>query len=375
VPALLYRNAMYQRSQGWQRHWDNPPEVGAPGKRQRGVNDSILLTKELFRWRGEGQIELGTVKHPVGVLDFHQHRDCQEPNSVTISHDTDGRWWLSFNFEDGVVATKPEDVLLGLTTKTNAEVAKAIKGHDLGVVQTVACSDGSSYALSDRKLVKLLRWKKRIKRCQQQLARQKDKKSKRRAKTKRKLARLYSRGADVRLDHAHQLSHRAVEHTPAVILGFENLNVRGMTRRPKVQQDEDGTHLPNGAAAKAALNAAILSQCWGKVVQFSKDKCARAGKLLVTVSPHFSSQACSCCGYTAAANRPTQAEFHCQACGFTANADANASAVIAKRVHALILGVLGRRTDITIAEALQRLGLVLDPQAVEAIIRSSHLAA
>ena len=168
---------------------------------------------------------------------------------------------------------------------------------------------------------------------------------------------------------------RQVEHSEATVLGFENVNITGMTKSPAPKRDEDGKFLPNGAAAKAALNAAILNQSWGKVILLSRYKAARTGKLVCTVAPHFSSQECSCCGHTEAANRPTQAEFHCQACGFTANADANAAAVIRKRVLALILGALGRRADITIVEALQRLGLALGPQAVETIIRCSHLAA
>jgi hypothetical protein len=44
---------------------------------------------------------------------------------------------LSFNFEDGVVAAEPGEVLLGLAGKSDAEVGKLLKGHDLGIVQTV----------------------------------------------------------------------------------------------------------------------------------------------------------------------------------------------------------------------------------------------
>ena len=357
VPAQLYRNAMYQRSQGWLRFFENPQEVSPPGNRRRGINDSILLTKELFRWLGNGRVELGTKAHPVGILPFRQHRAAGEPNSLTIARDSAGRWWLSFNFDDGVAAIPPEVILAGLATKTDEEIVAAVSAHDVGIVQSVTCSDGTIHRFDARKLAQIQRWKRRISRLQQKLARQKNKASRRRGKTKRKIALTHSRIAALRNDHAHQVSHRVIEHSPATVHVFEALNLRGMVRRAKPVQDEDGQYLPNGVAAKSGLNAAILNQGWGKIVKYARYKAQRAGKLVVTVDPRHTSQECSCCGHTSPANRPTQAEFHCQACGFTANADANASAVSKQRAVALLLRVLGRRTDITPGEAAKQLGL------------------
>jgi putative transposase len=43
---------------------------------------------------------------------------------------------------------------------------------------------------------------------------------------------------------------------------MENLKVRQMTKRAKPIQDENGKYLPNHAAAKSGLNAAILMIGW-----------------------------------------------------------------------------------------------------------------
>lgn len=40
---------MCQRNQAWRRFFENPVSVSY---RRRGVNDSVLLTKEPFRWLG-----------------------------------------------------------------------------------------------------------------------------------------------------------------------------------------------------------------------------------------------------------------------------------------------------------------------------------
>jgi putative transposase len=61
-------------------------------------------------------------------------------------------------------------------------------------------------------------------------------------------------------------------------------------------------------------------------------KAAEAGREVVVVSAHHTSQACGRCGHTHPANR-RGAVFRCRSCGHTADADANAAANILERAE------------------------------------------
>ena len=60
-------------------------------------------------------------------------------------------------------------------------------------------------------------------------------------------------------------------------------------------------------------------------------KALKNGKLVVKVSPHYSSQECAQCGHTHPNNRKTQSDFCCLLFAIQENADHNAAKVIAKR--------------------------------------------
>ena len=64
---------------------------------------------------------------------------------------------------------------------------------------------------------------------------------------------------------------------------------------------------------------------------FLKYKALRRRKLVISVSPHRSSQECARCGHIHPANRVSQSQFHCQRCGHVANADHNGARVVKKR--------------------------------------------
>ena len=92
-----------------------------------------------------------------------------------------------------------------------------------------------------------------------------------------------------------------------------------------------------GAGSRMALEQrqASTRRSWAPAGVRSKTytsyKAHRAGKLVIEVPAHHTSQACSRCGFTHKDNRPSQAEFVCQDCGFECNADHNASENIRKR--------------------------------------------
>ena len=372
VPSQLYRNAMHQRSQAWQKYWKDPQTVGKPGRRVKGENDSILLTKELFEFWGSGLILVGTPQNFVGVLEYKEHQSITDaPNSLTISRDTCNRWWISFNFEDGVAVKTDEEILKELSHLTNKELAATTAGHDRGIVQQVTGSDGKVYGYTEQKQQRFAKHRRRVRALQKKMARQKDKKSKRRAKTKLKLAKTHAHIQDLRVDHAHQTSHRLVE-TPASVLVFEDLKLRNMTRSAAGTVEEPGANV----AAKSGLNRSLLHQGLGRILQFTKYKAARAGKLVITVPPQNTSRRCPVCRHTEKANRHG-IHFHCQnpLCGHTAHADANASENIKQDGLQALLTALGRGADQPFAEATQGVNLTVYPAGADEASRSPHLAA
>jgi putative transposase len=155
-------------------------------------------------------------------------------------------------------------------------------------------------------------------------------------KTKDRLAVQKAKQRNIRKDFCHKTSRQIVDG-PALINVCENLKLANMTRRPKAKKGENGKYVRNGAAAKTALNKGPLEPGLGQVVEFTRYKSRRAGKLLFLVAPHYTSQECACCGHVDADNRRTQALFVCTACGHRDNADRNASIVIGKRTVKLLL--------------------------------------
>jgi putative transposase len=61
-----------------------------------------------------------------------------------------------------------------------------------------------------------------------------------------------------------------------------------------------------------------------------------AGRIVVKVNPHHTSQRCADCGFVASSNRVNQALFHCQRCGFEDHADVNAARNILGAGRALL---------------------------------------
>ena len=104
-----------------------------------------------------------------------------------------------------------------------------------------------------------------------------------------------------------------------------------MDREPKPDPDNPDNYLPNGAAAKAALDKAILASCWGKFAQRLSDKTD-----VIEVPAQYTSQQCHKCGHTEARNRESQAVFRCQKCGNTGHADVHAGMNIHERAFGAV---------------------------------------
>jgi putative transposase len=149
--------------------------------------------------------------------------------------------------------------------------------------------------------------------------------SNRRRRQVETIAHLHRKVASQRRNAAHQLSRRLVNDYDLIVL--EDLVITNMVRTPRAKADPDsvGAFLPNGAAAKAGLNRSIHDAGWATLASLLSYKAESAGRTVVRVSAHHTSQRCGECGHVDAGNRVTQAVFRCLGCGHEDHADLNAA--------------------------------------------------
>lgn len=203
-------------------------------------------------------------------------------------------------------------------------------GVDRGVAIPFACSNGAKFDLTPVQRERIAKKQAAARRWQRKLSRR-AKGGANRRKAAHRIACLCRYEKNVRRDFAHQTSHAFVADPKSLLIVFEALGVQRMTRKPKAKQIESGRWEKNGARAKAGLNRVILGSVWSATKTCTEYKARRAGKLVVEVDPHHTSQECAHCGHIHPDNRRSQAEFICQHCGHTDNADHNASQNIAQR--------------------------------------------
>ena len=118
-----------------------------------------------------------------------------------------------------------------------------------------------------------------------------------------KLPDYISKSPELRDEFLHQVSKKLVDSADLII--FENLNISGL--------------LKNHHLAKH-----IQDHAWGKLIQFTQSKAAKAGKVIELVDARYTSQKCSQCGIMVP---KTLAErvHSCPDCGLEMDRDLNAS--------------------------------------------------
>ncbi len=339
VPSQVLRNGSVRFMGAQQRFFKGLAQ--RPNVKKKNGRQTVWLTNELFWFEPTGKTQnknaqtiyehrlmIGTKKHPLGELCFKAHREYDLPATIVITRHA-GRWFVSFSYEIQDLGLSEEELIAHYSAMSVDHLDKITMGSDLGVVVNVALSDGTRHDFIEGQKKNLLKKEWRRKRYQKQMSRC-TKKSGRWKKKVEKVARCHQHAAHVREDFAHKTS-RTIVDSDAEIFVFEDLKTRNMTKAPKPNKSANGKYLPNGAAAKAGLNRAILESAWGKIKQFVSYKARRANKLVIMVPPQGTSQECSKCSHTHPDNRRSQALFVCQQCGFTGNADINAANIIKKR--------------------------------------------
>jgi len=189
---------------------------------------------------------------------FHRRLPHGKPKTCTVVREPNGEWYASLVYEDDEVA-EPS------STKPASPV-----GIDLGLKSLVATTDGVKTPHPQF----LRRAEGRLNRLQRNFSRTR-KGSKNRGRARKLLAVQSSMVARQRKDLNHKLSSDLVRRHD--LIAFEDLKVRNMVR--------------NHALAKSIADAG-----WGQLRRFTEYKATRAGRLVVTVPPAYSTQECCFCG-------------------------------------------------------------------------------
>ena len=277
-----------------------------PRYKSRGGRQTAHYTRAAFRFK-DGGLWLAKSGAPLKFTWSWPGVDVTalNPASVIVSREPDGRWYVTFTVD----AELPEPL---------PETGRAI-GADLGVKDFAVLSDGEKIANPrhlERKAQNLVRYQRRLAR--------KQKGSANRAKAKAKVARAHRKVRNARNDFLHKASTRLVREND--VIAIEDLNVAGMTRRPKPKPDGNGGWERNGAAAKAGLNKSVIDAGLGEFRRQLEYKCERHGRALLVIDRWYpSSKTCSACGHLLEKLSLKTRRWQCPSCGARHDRDVNAA--------------------------------------------------
>jgi putative transposase len=230
----------------------------------------------------------------IGKLKIIQHREMEgEIKTCTIKHEADG-WYAIFAVEENQSRFFP---------KTGASV-----GVDVGITAFATLSTGEPPIENPKWLRQA---EKRLKTAQRQVSRRK-KRSTRRRKSVRLLAKQHLKVKRQRQDFFHKTSLDLIKRFDEIAV--EELNIAGMVK--------------NHHLAKSISDAS-----WGTFVSVLENKAAKAGRRVWRVPPRFTSQDCSVCGARMKLTLAMRV-FNCTECGYSDSRDSNAARNIKARASA-----------------------------------------
>jgi len=171
-------------------------------------------------------------------------------------------------------------------------------GLDMGIRYLIADSDGrivENPKHAKKSARKLAHAQRKLEKCK--------KGSNRRKKAKQQVSRQHERIANQRKDTLHKASRHYVDRYQTIVI--EDLKVANMVRNH-------------------CLAFAIADASWGMFRQYLESKAESAGRQVVAVAPHYTSQKCSQCkGYV---QKSLSVRTHvCPFCGYLADRDENAA--------------------------------------------------
>jgi putative transposase len=253
-------------------------KAGFPRFRSRRRYDSLTYPQLGFKIVGS-RLHLSKI----GNIKIRLHREIIGTiKTVTIKRDVD-EWYAVF------VCDLPN---------TEPILPQSEVGVDVGLESFLATSDGE-FVENPRFLQKSL---KKLRRAQRSLSR-KTRGSYRRKKQVARVAKLHRTIARQRKDFQHKTAHKLVSKYD--LIAIEDLNVAGMVKNH-------------------SLARGIADVAWASFANVLALKAEGAGKQVIRVAAHNTSQACSGCGSIVSKNLSVR-QHRCPDCGLSLHRDVNAA--------------------------------------------------
>ena len=226
----------------------------------------------------------------IGWVKFHNSRDFQgDIKTVTVSKNPSGEYYVSI-----LVDNKKE-----LPAKKPIQKSTSV-GLDFGIKDLVITSEGEVF--ENQKHFHKMKAKLRV--AQRSLAR-KQKGSKSRDKQRQKVAKLYQKVTNQRMDYLHKISSYLVSQYDTICI--EDLSVESMLKEKR-------------------LSSLISDASWSTLREFLTYKCEWYGKNLQVIGRFEpSSKRCNNCGNIKQSLLLSERAYKCEKCSVSLDRDLNAA--------------------------------------------------
>ncbi len=215
----------------------------------------------------------------MGIVKVRHHRPLPDGailKSIQVIKKTDG-WYINLRLKDDSIPEFKPDIV---PTWSNSLGMDAVLHEDdyLATSEGLKLPSLKSFRKSQNKLAKVSQRKSG-----------KRKGSKARRQLAKKEAKLHQKIARSRKDHAYNTAQQLLA-TGKQVFFHEKLNLKGLSRKNRPQQDESGQYIPNGQSAKSGLNKSWADAGFGQFFEILKYKAEKAGAVVIPVNPQYTSQ-------------------------------------------------------------------------------------